>query len=64
MAKKKAKKSPKKTENRAISPKEYLEIKIRLSKRAITGRGGEADDFFVQQAEKLEKQLKALGRAK
>lgn len=38
--------------------KEYLELLIKTSENAITGRNGGVDELFVNQIAKLKKQLK------
>jgi hypothetical protein len=47
-----------------VTAEEYLEIKIRFSKNAITDRSGYINEFFVQQTERLERELKALKETK
>ena len=62
MAKKKKAKTKKKLRTRPITQKEYLQILIDYSERAIDGRGGSIDEFFANQANRLRKQLKELSK--
>lgn len=65
MANKSTKKpASKPIKHKDITKEEYLEILIRFSKRAITKQGSGVDDYFTQQAARLEKQLKELRSAK
>jgi hypothetical protein len=61
MAKKKAKQQ-KKAKTVPISQKEYLQILISFSERAIDNRSGSIDEFFANQANRLRKQLKELSK--
>jgi hypothetical protein len=54
------KKAPKPPVRRKISDVEYLDILIAASRRAITGQGSGVDEFFEQQASRLEKQKEEL----
>ena len=66
MAKKKtqkkspSKKAPKPFVRKKISDVEYLDILIGFSRRAITGQGSGVDEFFEQQATRLEKRKSEL----
>lgn len=66
MAKKKTvkRKKPKKvTVPKKSRAEEFLEILIGFSDRANTGRGSGLDEFFVQQSDRLKKQLEDLKKA-
>lgn len=63
MAKKK-KPANKKVRRHTISEEEYLGTLIKFSKRAITKQGSSIDEFFTQQAERLERKLEELRRPK
>lgn len=41
---------------------DHLRCLIDFSERAITGKGGSIDDYFVDQATRLRKQLKELSQ--
>lgn len=58
--KKKPVKKSQKPRHRPITQAEYLETLIKFSRRAITGHGSGVDEFFEQQAKRLEKQLEDL----
>jgi len=63
MAKKKtrkAKKTFKKATHVRITDEERLAHLIRVSDGAITGKGGTVDEFFIQQAARLRRELEEL----
>ncbi len=62
MAKKKSKK--KQVQPRTNDQEEFLKTLIRYTERAITDQGSSIDELFTQQAVKLKKQLKELGKSK
>lgn len=59
---KKTKKTPKPVKRHTITPRERLEHMIKVSLAADTGHDSSVDQFFRQQAERLQKELKALGK--
>lgn len=63
MAKKKTK-AKKQIKRHTITDEEYLEHIIKVSRNAITKQGTSIDQFFEQQAQRLEKQLEELKKSK
>ena len=61
---KKSAKKPAKATHTPITRKEYLTHLVKVSLAARNGQGGTIDEFFTQQAARIQKELDSLGEKK